>query len=300
MKLVRRLLSLLPRSLRDRVIRSQMKIDESEIRDLEVKVAATVKEHEAAARLVHDTYVARGILRPHASGVRVTPYTLLPTSVVFVAKQGEEVVGTLSLICDSPMGLPMESIYGAEVQALRDQGRLPAEVGALCVSEHHRGAGVVYLLNRIMADTARLLGVDDLVIAVHPGAEDLYRAALLFGRIGDLKHYPGLERSALAVALRLDLKDSRQRYSEVFGRQGRDCANPHWLYFERQNPQIAGMETCAFTLADELLRRRATRRLSALAPDAFVDLSGARARQLFILAPGVRMPRPVVQKAAAA
>ena len=39
----------------------------------------------------------------------------------FVAKRGGTVVGTLSITPDSPLGLPMESVYADEVRSLRRQ-----------------------------------------------------------------------------------------------------------------------------------------------------------------------------------
>jgi hypothetical protein len=192
------------------------------------------------SRLVHASYLARGITPEHVSGVRVTPHLLLPTTMVFVAVTADgAVVGTVSLVLDSRLGLPMDAVYPAELARLRGERRVLAEVGALSVAPALRHSGLVHLLNKVMFRVAReRCGVDDLVIAVHPRAQDLYRAALLFERIGDVRSYAGLNASALAVALRLDLRTFRARALAAFGPRPATVANAYHFYFERADAAI--------------------------------------------------------------
>lgn len=279
MKLTRRLtsfgLKLLPRRLRYAAIRRGFNLKEGELAEVEsVHIASTTEEYLEAMKLVHDGYVSRGIITPHQSRIRMTHYLALPSSMVFVARTSDgRVAGTLSLIKDSPLGLPMEKIYGDEVQTLRAQGRVTAEVGALCVAADKRGSGIAFLLYKAMFLTAaRLLGVDDLVIAVHPDAADLYIANLQFERIGPVRQYPKLERSACAVAMRLNLNDLGARYAAAWGQLPNTAANPHWLYFERHDPQIS-LPPDAARLSDlRPSHRRATMKLAALRPDIVLDL----------------------------
>ena len=275
MRLLRRLLPLLPRTLRDRVIRSLVKIDEDAIRGLVVKVASTVDEHVQAARLMQRVYERRGIAPSHASGVRVTPHLLMPSACLFVAKRGAEVVGTIALLCDDALGLPMESIYGAEVTRLRATGRRIAEVGALALAPGYRHCGTVYLLNRAMADHAReALGVQDLVVAVHPDAADYYRANMTFDLAGPVRAYPGLTARALAVAMHLDLTTHREVCSR-FGAAAR-ASNPHWLYFVRENPQIEVRRDDVAVSTQRAARRAAARTLLALRPECLAELDEHR------------------------
>jgi glycine/D-amino acid oxidase-like deaminating enzyme len=43
--------------------------------------------------------------------MRVTPGHAVPSTAVFVALKGAEVVGTMTLVEDSPLGVPMEPIF---------------------------------------------------------------------------------------------------------------------------------------------------------------------------------------------
>jgi hypothetical protein len=231
----------LPQAVRDRVIRAQLReLDHRALAGVTVKLAETADEIEAAARLVHAAYLARGITAPHASGVRVTPHLLLPTTMVFVAVAAAgAVVGTVSLVRDSRLGLPMDAVYTSELARLRDDGRALAEVGALSIAPALRHSGLVHLLNKVMFRVAReRCGVDDLVIAVHPRAEDLYRATLLFERIGAVRTYAGLTANALAVALRLDLRTFPARALAKFGPRPATLANTHHFYMVAQHAAV--------------------------------------------------------------
>src|SRR5262249_42662020 len=81
-----------------------------------------------AFRLVHDQYVSRGYMLPDPSGLRVGLHHTLPTTKVFVATLGPRVVGTMTLIEDSVLGLPMDELYRDDLAHFRDQGRRVNEV----------------------------------------------------------------------------------------------------------------------------------------------------------------------------
>ncbi len=47
-------------------------------------------------------------MTPDPSGMRVTIYHALPTTTTLCAKIGDQVVGTLSLIRESALGVPLQ------------------------------------------------------------------------------------------------------------------------------------------------------------------------------------------------
>ena len=78
-----------------------------------VKPATSRKEMDAVYRLVHDTFVARGILEPQANGRLMNNLALdrSPDTTIFVAYWGEEIVGTISFtVHDTP-----EKVYNYKV-----------------------------------------------------------------------------------------------------------------------------------------------------------------------------------------
>src|SRR5258708_37131208 len=66
---------------------------------------------EQAFRLQHDQYVAHGYMDAHPSGWRLSLHNALSPTRVFVARCGGRVVGTMTLIAHSPLGLPVAEIY---------------------------------------------------------------------------------------------------------------------------------------------------------------------------------------------
>lgn len=175
---------------------------------IDVGVATTRAEFEAASRLVHACYVRRGYVKPSADG-HDTAHLARSSPAVFVARAGATIVATVSLIVDSARGLPCDALYGAELATFRAAGRRLAEVSRLAVSEDWRGGrlGAMRTLVRGVGVYGREMArVDDLCIAVHPRHAAFYEARLRFRRFGILKAYDAVN-GAPAVGLRLDLHE---------------------------------------------------------------------------------------------
>src|SRR5438046_1906361 len=107
---IRRLLSLLPKTMRYRLYRRRLYLSPPSP-GITFRLADNQSELEQAFQLLHDSYVRSGFMKPHPSGLRVTKYQALPATTNLVAVVGSEVVGTVSLIRRSAFGLPIESIF---------------------------------------------------------------------------------------------------------------------------------------------------------------------------------------------
>jgi GNAT superfamily N-acetyltransferase len=174
---------------------------------VEVALAVTRAERDAASRLVHRCYLRRGYVKPSADGRHASPHLAMPSTAVFVARADGGIVGTVSLIPDSARRLPCDGLWGAELAELRANGRQVAEVSALAVSEAWRGTGLLMLRALVRAvgvygrDIARL---DTLCIAVLPRHAPFYESLLRFRRFGGPRLYAAVNTHA--VGLRLDLR----------------------------------------------------------------------------------------------
>jgi hypothetical protein len=181
------------------------------VRHVAFGLAQSGQAVDQALRLVHDQYVARGYMRAHPSGQRRSPHYALTTTRVFVATRGPHVVGTVTLIEDSPLGLPMDEIYGADLDRLRAQRCRLAEVSALAAHPRYRSNGLPLLLplmRVLVLYAVDLAALDVLSIAVNPRHVEFYRR-LTFEVFGDLKSY-GRVNGAPAVALCLHLDRVRE------------------------------------------------------------------------------------------
>ena len=189
---------------------------------IDYKIAATRDERAAAFRLVYQSYLRAGLGEANAHEMRVTPYHMLPSTEVFIAVLRGEVISTVSLIADSELGLPMETVYGREVAAHRDRGLSFGEVSCLADrrGSFRRFFPVFLKLSRLMVQYARRQGLDELLVAVHPKHARFYQRFMAFELTGEETVYPTV-RNHPAVALNLDFaRIDRERpanYDTFFG-----------------------------------------------------------------------------------
>lgn len=281
-------LRFLPERWRHDFLRSRSRFSDEEVAGVRVKLVETAEEAVAAARILHDAYVERGIMPRHPSGVRATAHALLPTTHAFIALCGGKIIGTMSLVEDCAIGLPLEHIYTEEVAAMRREVNAVAEVGSLAIVPEFRRTGIACLLNLFMFRTARAIGTEKLVVAVHPNAEELYRACLLFERFGRERSYPGLTRSARAVGLALDVPSAEARFREAFRHRPKTTANPHYFYFESSRPELTLPRTWALRRHGD--RAGIARELGRLRPDLLAELQDDVRLHLRLSVPRSQMP----------
>jgi len=180
------------------------------------------EEIEQAYRLVYREYLEAGYLPSHPQEdyqFYLSPLGTSPLLRVFACKIEDSLAGTISLIFDSPLGLPMEEIYSAEIRSLRQQGKSLAEVTRLAINKDWH-----YLNGRILMELYRLVfeyclnqsTIDTLCIAIHPKHEEFYQRVLLFEHLGGLKTYPRVN-DAPAVAKFMDLSQAEARFRARYG-----------------------------------------------------------------------------------
>ena len=187
------------------------------------KIASQYEEIKAALELVYRAYVRSGLTHLSRHAIRVTPYHVLPSTEVLVAKDRGKVVCTMSLVRDTGLGLPMEDIYAREIGQRRLRGIRLAEVS--CLADDRTDEACSFsVLARLMALTAQCAvrrGVDQLVIVVHPRHATFYQRFIAFTPIGEEKAYAAVCNNP-AVALVLDLKrlsfNHPKAYKRLFGK----------------------------------------------------------------------------------
>ena len=182
--------------------------DTPAITALDVGLATTVQEFEGAFRLLHDRYVWRAYMAPLASGRRLGAHNLLSSTKVIVAKASDRVVGTLTVLEDSCLGLPMDEAFGEELGRLRERGRRLAEAASLAVGGIEGVAGVavvVRLLRAAILYAAQITRRDDLCFTLRPRHREFYLKLFPFRSLGDVRSYRRIN-GADVFGLRLDLR----------------------------------------------------------------------------------------------
>lgn len=187
--LSRIIIGLMPKKNRYQFIRNRINMNAQSVQEMEFKIATTQDELQQAFQILHDAYVEQGYMNSTPSGLRFLKYFALPSTTTIVAKKGNEVVGTMSIIRRTRMGLPMESLFNLDCLTTADTE--VAEISSLAVAKKFRGQrGEVFLpLCRFLHQyCVQLMKIKYMVIAVHPTMAEVYRA--LFG-FEDLKDFFG-------------------------------------------------------------------------------------------------------------
>lgn len=158
------------------------------------KIASCREEREDAFRLVHDVYTKSGLMKRNAAEMRVTPYHFHPTTNLFVAYHGQKLIYTMTLISDDDMGMPLDTVFGPEVDLLRSStGAYFAEVSCLACRvgyfSHVRMFNVFVQLAGLMVQSARENGIERLVIACNPRHARFYKYSLGFSQISEERVY---------------------------------------------------------------------------------------------------------------
>ena len=205
----------------------------------QLKIAETQDELEACFSLLHDAYVASGFMRPHPSGLRVTPYHALPTTTTLCAKMGDRVVGTLSIVREGVFGFPMQSAF--DITSVRaKEGRI-AEISALAVHPAYRktGGAILFPLMKFMYEyCTRYFDTRHLVIAVNPKHIEMYESLLFFQRLtAEVVDRYDFANGAPAVGATLDLHEAPAVFKRAYGHKP-DRRNLHRYFVEQTLRQI--------------------------------------------------------------
>jgi len=235
----RSLLAAMPESLRFALYRRMADCEALNEGRLELKIANTQEELEACFALLHDAYVGSGFMRPHPSGLRVTPHHALHTTTTLCAKVDGRVVGTLSIIREGIFGFPMQSAF--DISSVRaKEGRI-AEISALAVHPHWRktGGSILFPLMKFMYGyCTRYFDTRHLVIAVNPAHIEMYESLLFFRRLTEkvVDRYD-FANGAPAVGATLDLHEAPMLFKRAYGHKpGR--RNLHRYFTATELPEI--------------------------------------------------------------
>ena len=192
------------------------------LRPVQFRVAETLEEFRAAAHLAYDESVARNYLQPASPQLKLTLHQALPQTTTLIAKHRTAgVIGTVTLIEDSPLGLPMDDGYKAELDHMRRGGLRLAEAALLTVDQRVFGPGVcamfhtkkllliLRLLQVMYEYTRSCTRVQELVACFNPRHHVLFEY-LQMEHLGGLKAYAGANGSP-TVARHVTIADMAQK-----------------------------------------------------------------------------------------
>jgi hypothetical protein len=175
----------------------------SQVEPFSVGVAVTATEKLEAARLVGRMYHAEGYVAN--DGPYSTSHHRLPEATVFVAREQRRITGTLTVVRDSLRGLPMEELYGEELNALRAEGRALCEICSLAIEPGRRtveGSPFLGLFRMACVYLVHFSPLTDALITLKPSHQSFYERRMGFQRFGAFRTDRRFQ-NADTVAMRL-------------------------------------------------------------------------------------------------
>lgn len=172
-----------------------------------IRVAGDLASRRKAYRFVHDVYLEKGYASPNRSGMWLSIHHALPQTVTVIVEQNEAVVGSLTTVCDSKIGLPTDNIYHEELESLRRDGRRLAGITGLAVSDRARDPEVLYkLFNAAYLYAYHVAAHTDFEIITTTRHARFYQHFFGFAQLGGVKSDPRAN-GAVGCLNRLDLEE---------------------------------------------------------------------------------------------
>lgn len=174
-----------------------------------IRLANSEGRRESASLLIKKMYAWRGYDTESPPAER-------PSRITLMADIGNQPIGTLTIGFDSPQGLMVDSLYFAEIDKLRQQGRTVCEFTQLAVDQAIKSKRVLASLFHMAYIYAhRIHGATDVVIEVNPRHVAFYKRMLGFEKFGEERMCPRV--GAPAVLMHLDFAHAEREIGKYGG-----------------------------------------------------------------------------------
>lgn len=225
--------------------------------EFSVRLASPAEDRRRAWALAYRVYLDKEYIRPNEQRLWYSLHDALPNAVTILVEQGDELIGAVTDVPDSPLGLPADSTFPEEMARMRAEGRRMFEAISLVQASLSERTGVLVVakLHEILCLVGgQLLGCTDLVCTVNPRHEAYYRRLMLFERRGGEASCDKVS-GAPAVFLTLNMADV-ERHVERADLPGA----PKTIYRRFMKPGESGAVAAALRRQmrplDEAARRR--------------------------------------------
>lgn len=174
---------------------------------LTIQLAEDAEQIMESAKLLHNSYLRRKIIQGSPGSMRLSLYSVLPSTAMIVARIGRTVSGTIQVHQRTETNLPIEETF--DLSSI-ENGRL-VEIGSLALHDSRAGKieeVLLPMLAFVYQLCTRCIRADRIVIAVQPATELFYEAIFGFKRVGNSpskKHR--YAANAEAVPMWLDLHE---------------------------------------------------------------------------------------------
>jgi hypothetical protein len=157
-----------------------------------VHVANRSMLRQKAYELVYNLYSKKGFTKNTDSDLWLSIFDALPATTTLVTQNAQGgIEGTLTVVFDSPIGLPADELYQEEIDVLRNSGEQICEFVSLGISKNAKSPfkilACLFYCAYVLA--WRQKESSALVVTVNPQHEDFYCRKILFEKIGPQRSF---------------------------------------------------------------------------------------------------------------
>jgi len=176
-----------------------------------IRLTDTAEGRSSASMLINKMYAWRGYAGSHQ-------FTDDPNRITLTATDKGEVVGTMTIGIDSPIGLMADQIFKEELDGHRNRGARLCEFTKLAFDPAARSKASLANLFHLAVIYARdIHHCTDIVIEVNPRHRRFYERMLGFQQEGELKINPRVDAPAYLLRVNLEfVTEQIQKYGGTF------------------------------------------------------------------------------------
>lgn len=181
------------------------------INGIDYKIASSKDEMKNAYELVYKNYIEKKFCNLNYHKMRIFLFDSLLATRTFIAKKGEEVLATATLVFDSPIGLPSDGIYKDRLDVMRREGKKICEISKLS-TKRELGSDALrilpYLFRSCWLYAKEINKHSHFCILIEPQNEIFYLKTFFFEKNTDIRLDPKAEDAeSIFLEMPLDLNE---------------------------------------------------------------------------------------------
>lgn len=209
---------------------SELTINEKSFR---IRVADTAEGRSSAGLLINKMYSWRGYAGTHKIDDD-------PSRITLSASDKGEIVGTVTLGIDSPVGILADEVFGDVIAPFRARGAKVCEITKLAFDPNVRSKMVLASLFHIVFIYGRRLHqCTDVFIEVNPRHRRFYESMLGFKRMGEVRSNPRVDAPAYLLWTNLDIVQEKiERFGGTSSNPGEERSLFPYFFSQKEEAGI--------------------------------------------------------------
>lgn len=141
------------------------------------KLATTPKERETAYKSVYNWYLEAGLTGPREPQLWLTLFNALEDTATIIIKKDDAIIGSITTVLDSPLGLPLEELYKDEANKFRSNSTKLCEGISFGIEKRHRHPKLfLQMMHAALLYVHDVMSCTDILMTVHPRQTSIYQS----------------------------------------------------------------------------------------------------------------------------